>query len=814
MFRNIRLNVYFNKFRSFLHYWQDISDRIHFTTLQTLQHNHIYSKKKKVLLDHYVFHYNKLLKHPIYAEDFDRITIKKLVEKRYDKYKIDWKLNLFKYTQIMFYRLFKLNTTMLYLNKYMEKYFAISKIQHNDWVTKMYKIIDDKEQKIMKEDLNLKYTSFPSWQQDVYYTKYQYLYLISSIIGAFIFWKFSFIINFSDFLIMLSVKPYVYFYDYKDVLNLLLSKLNHKDGFLNVLKNYWNFSFFYDYSVDKVAISTQPNKIYLYFNSYKYNINKLSISFSNWNRKLLYLYTKSADLYQNFWMSLIYDDKKGDHFDIISKIPNAQRMFAHKQPLYKKQKSNVKTQNPLENFKFFNFGRSSYNVDIKGKRTLPTRKFNINLKQNRLNMKLYMQNMNLTKSNVDGIRKNMFIESLNKEGFDYNSFLQAEEKDQVLVLEKRKITKAGMTTAPLTQAELITKSAMESVIDQVLNSVDTYTPLFIKRIFKIISWFFATIFNAIASLVYFIYTTISSFIETQYVILFKKTKIKPLKEDVFDAKILKDSLLFEDSFEEPKVWRGRTFMPNLTVQQNNLNQQTDVFKLIKIEDLTAEEKKHIALTYQRFLSAMLHWFTQAIKWKQQSNKWLKTIEEWKNNPAENQQEREKRQQLMDKWMDIAEEHQLKLDRRKQMVRKYYLGTKIHEIFQEVEGSFWIEKMNGMKIWKNIETLDWNQQFNKNKERWPSFRKFTFEQKTLILLRHKLNLYFSKRKLLKDQQMQAKEALPWYNKIWNNLIKRFQQPKKNKSSLPLNEWYQDLYWLALADESPVKRRKALTLSLLK
>jgi hypothetical protein len=90
----------------------------------------------------------------------------------------------------------------------------------------------------------------------------------------------------------------MYFFDYKDLLNLFISKLNDQQ-LIQVLKSNLNLDFNKDYTVAASQLKIKPNEVYFFNNKFKYKGQRRHIYFSNFTRKLLYLNIRAQSFYQD-----------------------------------------------------------------------------------------------------------------------------------------------------------------------------------------------------------------------------------------------------------------------------------------------------------------------------------------------------------------------------------------------------------------------------------------------------------------------------------------------------------------------------------
>lgn len=565
--------------------------------------------------------------------------------------------------------LFNINKKIFFIYKFIDQYLPNARLSKKSPIHKIYKNLSNKQSKLEEESNTFFINSLSPWQEDVYYTKYSYIYLIITIILGLLFWKAVDASLLYETFISILVKPWVYFYDYKDLINLIISKFYDKD-FIYVLDTYFgpNSETFKEYCRLTAQLRVKPGEIYLFNKTFQYNHYARQLHYSHINRKLLYLYNKAFNMYT--WFRVQWHQKRSkmkiQHGDL--------KLWAlRKRRLYEDAVTYTKKYNKFEGLTLGNI----HTTELKSKIIMKIRAYrrryaevvNSNMKYRLFNEGLFKfakDYNDRARDQADKVAKSVFLtnkehytrsakdqdniemEPLPENTFLYKTYLRDLTTKQKVLFD---LTLKGKQKKLQTDDEKEvwfenTRKMYEFSLKRFYNKIKRLLPEAAEP-FVSIAYLITKILADIYLIIRYLLKLISEYIYNKLYTVWPDTKDK-VKDSVHPIQLWWESQKTKKLYEwfQSYKYRLMLYIPDLTTQQNHrldISAVSPNARLLK-EHLQPNEK--IALTFQRFLSAMFTWTLEAVFWRRLTEERIDIVKEWQQNPAKSQAEVDDRPQ---KW---------------------------------------------------------------------------------------------------------------------------------------------------------------------
>lgn len=718
---------------------------------------------------------------------------------------VNWSNVLLRLKTIMFYRVFDLKDQTFTIYNVIDKHLKFARISKTHEIMRMWKLMDKKEKALEREFNSKNLQALSSWDEDVFYTKNSYLYLLVSIFLSLFFWKLISLSYIFEFFIFLMVKPYVYFLDYKDLLNLFISKLNNPDGFLTVMFSYFNVDFFINYGVQAVNLKVNPNDIFFFDNNFKLNRKERNVNFSGLQRKLLYMYLKAYEFYLYLWPKR-FSEKNQDLIKLTREMPS---FWQNRRVKPYKTKILIPSENPMARYKFLNIDKSVYyrkavKIARLYKRKYAEPEFSLKLK--------------LLKENLE------VLDNKKKTYYTYKNLKRKVRDKEYIYKDKALHFKKLPSTGSLNlEVDVIKPALDEDFLKKNFRVIYLKTPEMLRDYLGILYLPMSLILKLaelIAQIWNRIWKSVISIFKFDFDFIF--TKSEP--EYYNKAPLNVDS--------EGKRLKELLYIPDLT-QQFMYKMDFNIFDEeaeIDENQLPWAKKKNISEIYRHFISSLVHWVLQLVKMDLKRDERKKQIEEWEKRENFTSEERFMIAQKLREWHKEELAWKVINANRVKILDKFMFGSIYHQVFKEVEGQFWIRKAIKKEYWKQLNTDESSgyqlgiKQNRKKLDR--AKRKYhtnkdtnLFMEKVYDLIKKGYLFYLNRltpAELAKLEDPNAKTYNPFKRSqiIHNIRTKLANQPlssflmlqtwkdifrRKQKKYVPLRGWFRHIYWTLLTTD---------------
>jgi len=201
--------------------------------------------------------------------------------------RFNWALIYENLRTVFFYRQFNQVRSVSVIYTIVDKYRSWARFKKASTIFKIWTVADNKQHKVNEQSESVYYKTLMPWQEEVFYKKYQYLYFIVAIFLYIGLYKFVFPYNWYQLYVALSAKPFLIFYDYKDLLTLCWSKFKYP-SFIHYF-HAWNEQF-RQYTDIVFHLNVKPQPTYMQSLSAK---EKAWMHYRNFKYKLVHILTKT-----------------------------------------------------------------------------------------------------------------------------------------------------------------------------------------------------------------------------------------------------------------------------------------------------------------------------------------------------------------------------------------------------------------------------------------------------------------------------------------------------------------------------------------